>query len=75
VQFRKGTWVTDKESVDTFIERLEICLRSSVMDGNDAARELLDYVTKNRAYNHNQMHMLDALEYEVQLNEKNDLPF
>ena len=72
LSFRKGNWITDTTKVADFIERLENCMRSGAMTGNEGAQELLNFVKEKNMYSSNQDHMLEALEYDVQRSEGTD---
>ncbi len=75
LQFRKGTWVLDTTKVNNFIERLEVCIKDEYCDFNDDARSLLAFVKEKKMYNHNQLHMLEALEYGIERKGKGDFPW
>jgi hypothetical protein len=77
ISYRKGNWITDAALVDDFIKRLDTCLKSGYMDDNEDAFQFFASVKEKRMYSSNEMHMLEALEYDIKRNsgEEHDLPF
>ena len=72
LQFRRGTWILDKELVTNFIARLEKCIAASDAIATDAgAVNLLEFVKGKQMYNNNQQHMLEGIEYQVESAGKN----
>ena len=65
LKFRKGTWVTDKVKVASFISRLEHCSLDVSMEGSESLVALLEDVKKSHMYNHNDLHTLEDIEYHI----------
>jgi hypothetical protein len=72
LRFRKGTWTTDKTKVAVFISRLEKCLLDVSMEGSEGLISLLNEVKKAQMYDHNALHTLEDVEYQIMT--KNDSP-